>query len=394
MVQPDVVILGGGAAGLFCAAVAGGRGRRVAVLEHMDEPGRKILISGGGRCNFTNLDVRPEHFLSENPDFSRSALARFTPSDFIELLGRHGTPYHEKKLGQLFCDGTAREVRELLLAECERAGVTVHVRTKISAVTLREGGGFKVLASIGEFPCESLVVATGGLSFEKLGASDLGYRIARQFGLAVVEPRPALVPFVWSRDDLEKFGDLTGLSAPAEVSCCGKTFREQILFTHKGLSGPAILQISSYWLPGEALQIRLLPELDLLDWLKAERLKGNRTEARNALAMLLPKRLVDRWFDLHQLPSKRLADSPDRELKAVEDAFQAWSVKPAGTEGHAKAEVTAGGVSTAELSSKTMEARRVKGLYFIGEVVDVTGWLGGYNFHWAWASAHAAGEVV
>lgn len=391
-----MVVLGAGAAGLYCAAVAARRGRGVVVLEHMDEPGRKILVSGGGRCNFTNLDADAENYLSSNPHFAKSALSRHPPQEFVDLVERHRIPYHEKNPGQLFCDGQAREIRQMLVEECRNARVETFCRAKVNAVatSMREGEGkFRVLANIGEFACDSLVVATGGLSFPKLGASDLGYRIAAQFGLEIVAPEPALVPFVWNQEDMERFGDLSGVSVEALVSCRGVSFRENILFTHRGLSGPAVLQISSYWHETGRVLVNLLPGMDLAAWLKDERQKGNRSELKNALAGFLPRRVADRFAALF-CPAKTLPNLSDREAARVASVFQEWTFVPAGTEGFGKAEVTRGGVSTDELSSKTMESRKVPGLYFIGEVVDVTGWLGGYNFQWAWSSAHAAGEVA
>ncbi len=397
MTEADVVVLGAGAAGLFCASAAGRRGRRVVVLEHMDEPGRKILISGGGRCNFTNTGTDAANFLSANPHFAKSALARFGPHDFADLVGKHGIRYHEKKLGQLFCDRSAAEIRDLLVKECESAGVEILCRTKLNAVTKEPDGRFRVLASIGEFSCASLVVATGGLSFPRLGASDLGYRLARQFGLEIIEPEPALVPFVWSPEDLNSYGGLSGISADSLVACDGMEFRENILFTHRGLSGPAILQISSYWKPGRSVTVNLLPDGDLSGWLKAERNLGSKAELKNALQAFWPKRLCETFCAVHcpaPVLAKPVANFSDREIDHIVKVFQSWSFVPAGTEGFAKAEVTRGGVSTAGLSSKTLEARKAKGLFFIGEVVDVTGWLGGYNFQWAWASAQAAGDAA
>ncbi len=393
MISADVVVLGGGAAGLFCATTAGRRGRKVVVLEHMSEPGRKILISGGGRCNFTNLDVSAGNFLSDNPHFMKSALARFSPSDFIALVEKHGIPWHEKSRGQLFCDRTASEIRDLLVSECHSAGVEILTRANINAVSKPPGGHFEVRTGIGDFSCESLVVATGGLSFPRLGASDLGYRIARQFGLEVVEPRPALVPFVWKEPDQAKFGGLAGVSCEAAVTTGGHGFTDGILFTHRGLSGPAVLQVSSYWEEGGRIQVDLLPGRNLEQWLKAERDSGSRLLVRSALQNFWPKRIVESFVASRLLdrPLPNLPDAAARELAAV---FQKWEFVPAGTEGYAKAEVTRGGVSTNELSSKTLEAKGVKGLFFVGEVVDVTGWLGGFNFQWAWASGHAAGETA
>jgi len=393
MTSAGVVVLGGGAAGLFCAITAGRRGRKVVVLEHMSEPGRKILISGGGRCNFTNLEVSAGNFLSGNPHFSKSALARFSPSDFISLVDKHGIPWHEKSRGQLFCDRTASEIRDLLVSECRSAGVEILTRTNINAVSKSPGGHFEVRTGIGDFSCESLVVATGGLSFPRLGASDLGYRIARQFGLEVVGPRPALVPFVWKEPDLARFGGLAGVSCEASVKTDGHEFTEGVLFTHRGLSGPAVLQISSYWEEGVRVQVDLLPGRNLETWLKEERDSGSRLLVRSALQNFWPKRIVESFAD-SRLLDRPLQNLPDAEARELSIRFQKWEFVPAGTEGYAKAEVTRGGVSTDELSSKTLEAKGVKGLFFAGEVIDVTGWLGGFNFQWAWASGHAAGEAA
>ncbi len=387
----DVIVLGGGAAGLFCAAVAGRRGRRVLVIEHMNDVGKKILISGGGRCNFTNLEVSAANFLSGNPDFCRSALARFSPLDFIALVEKHRIAYHEKKSGQLFCDGPARQIVQMLLEECAEAGVVVETNCAVRKVSKEER--FLVTTNQGEFLSESLVLATGGLSIPKIGASDLGYAIARQFGLEIVPTAPALVPFVYNTDDRRRFGDLAGISAEALVSCQGARFRENMLFTHQGLSGPAILQISSYWQAGKLVTINLLPDVDIAQILKDDRAAGSKAEVRSILARYLPGRLAARWCELHG-PKDVLARTSDARIAALAQSLQEWKFLPAETEGYRKAEVTRGGISTEELSSKTMESRKVRGLYCIGEVVDVTGWLGGYNFQWAWASAHAAGEAV
>ncbi len=385
----DVIVLGAGAAGLFAAAEAGRRGRRVVVLERAAEPGRKILISGGGRCNFTNIYCRPENFLSGNPHFARSALARYTPADFIALVQRHGIRYHEKTLGQLFCDGSATAILEMLLAECASAGVEVLTGCDVGLVS----AGFSVETSRGRFDAPRVIVATGGLSIPKLGATDLGYRVARDFGIAVVQPRPALVPLVFDGDDRARWTDLAGVATTVDASANGVTFRERLLVTHRGLSGPAVLQASSYWQPGEAVEIDLLPDVDLVRQLSDRRAAGDTQTTKTAMGEWLPRRFADRWFEVMAAPSVIAATGND-ELAKLSAGLHAWRVRPAGTEGFAKAEVTAGGVDTRELSSQTMEARRVKGLYFIGEVVDVTGHLGGFNFQWAWASAHAAGEAV
>jgi predicted Rossmann fold flavoprotein len=378
----DVIVIGGGAAGLMCAIEAGKRGRGVLLIEHNAQIGRKILISGGGRCNFTNLHTRPENFLSANPHFAKSALARYTPSDFVQLVELHRIPYHEKTLGQLFCDRSARDILDMLLRECDAAGVRIEAGCTVSHVVRK--GGYAVETSAGAVHCTSLVIATGGLSIPKIGASPIGYTIAKQFGLAIVDCRPALVPLTFNRGDLADFSDLAGVST--EVVAGG--FREKMLFTHRGLSGPAILQASSYWHPGHAIEIDLLPGIDIV-----AALRERRTAARPVLSALLPKRLADRWLELHGVHQPGTALS-DREIAALSEQLHAWCVQPAGTEGYEKAEVTAGGIDTGEISSKTFESKRVPGLYFIGEVLDVTGHLGGFNFQWAWASGYSAGQCV
>jgi predicted Rossmann fold flavoprotein len=382
--QFEVVIVGGGAAGLMCAIEAGRRRRRVAVLEHNAQIGRKILISGGGRCNFTNLYTAPGNFLSRNPHFAKSALARYTPADFVAMVERHGIPYHEKTLGQLFCDRSARDITDMLVAECEAVGVQILTGCKVE----RAGADLAVFTSAGDFHPESLVIATGGLTVPKIGATPFGYQVARQFGLAIVECRPSLVPLTFAREDRDRFTDLTGVSAEAIVCAGGRAFREKLLFTHRGLSGPAVLQVSSYWQPRTPLQIDLAPDIDLIS-----ELRGSRTQARSILARYLPKRLAARWIETHGFVN---GTSPigDREIDAIARSVREWQITPAGTEGFEKAEVTGGGVDTAELSSQTMEAHKRPGLYFIGEVVDVTGHLGGFNFQWAWASGFAAGQAV
>jgi predicted Rossmann fold flavoprotein len=376
----DAVIVGGGAAGLFCAFTAGLRGRRVLVIEHNDRAGEKIKISGGGRCNFTNVQAGPEHYLSENPGFCRSALAGFSPWDFIALIEKHGIPYHEKKLGQQFCDGSSQEIISMLLREC--AAARVEVRTGCRVEEVRQG--FFLKTNQGGFECDALVVATGGLSFAKLGASDFGYRIARQFGMRVTELRPGLVPL--TLPDMRTFGPVSGASLPVRVRNAGQSFEEALLVTHRGFSGPAILQISSYWKKGEA------PVFDLLPGVTAAFRRGG-TSAPAHFSEFWPRRFADAWCSLCA-PQKPLNHWSDRERREILDLAHNWPVAFSGTEGYTKAEVTMGGVATAALSSKTMESRTVRGLFFIGEVVDVTGWLGGYNFQWAWASAHAAGQVI
>ena len=385
----DVVVVGGGAAGLMCAAAAGTRGRRVVVLEHNEAVGRKIAISGGGRCNFTNTGTTAKNFISSNPHFAKSALARYTPADFVALVERHGIRYHEKKLGQLFCDESSRLIIEMLLAECEDARVEVRTGCRVGSV--RKGELFELETNRGTFESESLVVATGGLSIPKLGATDFGYRLARQFGVKVLMPEPALVPFTLARGDLDAFKELSGVSVNARVSASGAEFVENILFTHRGLSGPAVLQISSYWSRGDAVSIDLLPGIDARELLERER--ASAAELSTVLARHLPRRFAQSWCELYA-PRGPLRTLSAAELRAAAERLNDWRVEPSGTEGFRKAEVTRGGVHTDELSSKTMEARRAPGLYFIGEVVDVTGHLGGYNFQWAWASGHAAGQYV
>jgi hypothetical protein len=387
----DVIVIGAGAAGLLCAIEAGKRGRRVVVLEHNREIGRKILISGGGRCNFTNLHTRPENFLSGNPHFAKSALARYTPQDFLSLVERYQIPYHEKTLGQLFCDRSARDILGMLEAECAAAGVRIETACSVGSVT--RNSGFVVETGQGIWEGRSLVIATGGLSVPKMGATPFGYAIARQFGLTVLECRPALVPVTFLHEDQARYSGLAGVSAEVTAAAGGHQFREKLLFTHRGLSGPAILQASSYWKPDGLLDIDLLPGVDLVTLLRERRTGGDRSETRTILSRFLPKRLADRWFELHS-PSKPVAGLGDREIETIARGLHQWRIQPAGTEGFEKAEVTAGGVDTAELSSKTLEARKAPGLYFVGEVVDVTGQLGGFNFQWAWASGYSAGQSV
>lgn len=385
----DVVVIGGGAAGLFCAIEAGKRGRRVLVLEHSDRVGKKIAISGGGRCNFTNLHTNPANFLSANPHFCKSALARYTPADFIELVEKHGIRYHEKKLGQLFCDASSQQIIEMLLRECADAGVEIRCGCQVRSVS-REGR-FAIETSQGRFTSSSLVIATGGLSIAALGATDFGYGIARQFGLQIETPRPALVPFTLSSMVQKELSSLSGISLDASVKFSRTEFRENILVTHRGLSGPAILQISLYWKAAEPITINLLPDQDIMKLLKEK--QGAEIELANLLAQYLPRRFAHAWCDLY-FPSRPLKQISVRQLSEVAHRIQQLEITPAGTEGFRKAEVTAGGVATAELSSQTMESKHVPGLFFIGEVVDVTGQLGGYNFQWAWASGYAAGQGV
>ncbi len=382
----DVLILGGGAAGLLCAIEAGKRGRRVAVLERAERIGKKILISGGGRCNFTNIHCQPENFISANPHFAKSALARYTPTDFLELVEKHHIAYHEKTLGQLFCDCSAREINDMLEAECRLAGVEIFLDSGIRGV--ERSTGFVVRTEDREFRAPALVVATGGLSVPKIGATAFGYEVARQFGLKIHKTKPGLVALVLGTEDRERYCDLAGVSAEVIASCGQQSFREKMLITHRGLSGPAILQISSYWEKRKAIIIDLAPGRDVTAGIRAAKTR-NAAAARDAFQEVLPNRLAARWLELHSP-----ATWTNPEIARLDRRVHAWSLTPEDTEGYEKAEVTAGGVDTDELSAKTMESRRVPGLFFIGEVVDVTGQLGGFNFQWAWASGAAAGRAV
>ncbi|MBO9575103.1 MAG: NAD(P)/FAD-dependent oxidoreductase [Sphingobium sp.] len=386
----DAIVLGGGAAGMMCAAVAGQRERRVLLIEHADQPGKKILISGGGRCNFTNLGVAGDRYLSENPHFAKSALSRYTAQDFLALVQRYGIAWHEKTLGQLFCDGSSRQIVAMLLDECRKGAVEVVCNASVVAVEHADGL-FRVTAGGREVTAPSLVIATGGPSIPKMGATSFAYDLARRFGLKIIQPRPALVPLTLSGEEA-LFKSLSGVSADV-VARCGKTaFREAALFTHRGLSGPAILQISSYWRHGDQIGIDYLPGRSG-DWLLSAKRALPRTTVRRLLREALPERLADTLCDQLGVEGD-LGNVPDRALAGAQARLANWCFTPSGSEGFAKAEVTAGGISTAELSSKTMEARRVPGLFAIGEAVDVTGWLGGYNFQWAWASGWAAGQAV
>jgi len=382
----DALVLGGGAAGLLCAIEAGKRGRRVAVLEHADRIGKKILLSGGGRCNFTNIHCQPDNFISANEHFAKSALARYTPADFIALVEKHRIPYHEKTLGQLFCDRSAHDITELLESECQAAGVQTFLQSRIREV--QRTTEFVVRAESAEFQALALVVATGGLSIPKMGATPFGYKLARQFGLKIVETKPALVPFVLAGKDRSRYCELAGVSAEVIAQANHHAFREKMLITHRGLSGPAILQISSYWEKGQSIHIDLAPDREVTEAIRASKVR-NMAAARTAFQGVLPKRLAERWLENHAPPAWN-----NDALAKLEKHAHAWVIKPADTEGYEKAEVTAGGVDTDELSSKTMECLNVKGLFFIGEVVDVTGHLGGFNFQWAWASGAAAGRAI
>ncbi len=385
----DVIIIGAGASGLICAIEAGKRGRTVIVIDHSQKIGAKIRISGGGRCNFTNLHLSPEHYISQNPHFCKSALSRYTPENFISLLRKHKISFHEKEAGQLFCDATSAEIIVMLRAECEKAGVEFILGCSVSKIEKNEI--FSLTTNRGTFQARSLVIATGGLSYPKLGATDFGLRIAEQFKMNVIAPRPGLVPLTLAGKELEVFRELSGVSINAEVTASRMSFRGSLLFTHRGLSGPVILQISSYWKHGELLSIDLLPGVNAHDLLLASR--QSRKEIKTLLSQYLPSRFTQVWCN-HYLKTKPVCQFNEKELREAAEKLQVWQVKPSGTEGYAAAEVTVGGIDTNEVSSKTMEANKVSGLHFIGEVLDVTGELGGYNLHWAWASGHAAGQHV
>jgi len=389
----DVLVIGAGAAGMMCAVEAGKRGRSVLVVDHADAPGEKIRISGGGRCNFTNLGCSPKNFLSQNPRFAISALARYTQHDFVALVDRHRIAWHEKTLGQLFCDGSAKQIIAMLVDEMERAGAVLRLSTAVDDITRTEGG-FDVRLSDRTIRCASLVVASGGKSIPKMGATGLAYDIAERFGLAVVPPRPALVPLTFSPDMLARLSPLSGIAVEEAVVGHGKTrFAEAVLFTHRGLSGPAVLQISSYWRDGEDIVVSLAPGVNVLEALKAARARHGRQAAQTVLAEILPRRLAQALVEAEGITGN-LADCSDKVLARIDQAVNAWRIRPAGTEGWRTAEVTLGGVDTAGLDQQTMAAKSVPGLFFIGEAVDVTGWLGGYNFQWAWSSGWAAGRAA
>jgi len=395
-VEADVVVIGGGAAGLMCALVAGRRGRRVRVLEKTNRCGKKILMSGGGRCNFTNTGTTPANFLSANPHFCKSALARYTPTDFIAMVEAHGIAWHEKELGQLFCDESSKLIVRMLLDECAQAGVQVETSCAIDSVQAIAGGGFRLITSSGSLHAESLVVASGGLSIPSLGASDFGHQLAKEFGHRVLPLRAGLVPLTLSGKHLEHYAELAGVALPVSARCgkgpYGKArFDNALLFTHRGVSGPAILQASSYWQPGVELRVDLSPGERLLPYLQERQAEA--TELRNVLAEMMPKRLAHRLCELF-LPDRPMRQLNAPQLQDIAARLHDWPLVASGTEGYRTAEVTLGGVDTDQLSSTTMQSRLVPGLYFVGEVVDVTGWLGGYNFQWAWASGHAAGEVA
>jgi len=389
----DIIVIGAGAAGTMCAAVAGKRGRSVLVIEHAGAPAEKIRISGGGRCNFTNRHATPAQFISNNPHFCISALSRYTQDDFIALVERHGIAWHEKTLGQLFCDGSAQQIIDLLLSEMKQANAELRLNSQVATVEKVAEGFVLQLASGDRLQCSSLVVATGGKSIPKMGASDFGYRLAAQFGVAVTPTRAALVPLTFDGDLLRRLKPLSGIAVDARVRSGKTSFDEAMLFTHRGLSGPAILQISSYWREGDEIRVSMLPGLDLLHAIRTARVHNGKQATHNFLATLLPRRLAKEIADAHNCAGN-LADLTDAQLRALNDAVNDWRVRPAGSEGYRTAEVTLGGVDTRDLDSRTMEANAVRGLYFIGEVVDVTGWLGGYNFQWAWSSGWCAGQAA
>ncbi|MAF31527.1 MAG: aminoacetone oxidase family FAD-binding enzyme [Magnetococcales bacterium] len=389
----DVLVLGAGGAGLMCAIEAGKKGRKVTVLDHAEKVGKKILISGGGRCNFTNVGASADRYQSGNRHFMKSAFGRYSPHDFIALVENYQIAYHEKKLGQQFCDKSAQQIVDMLLNECAENGAEIRLKTEILNVS-KKGDMFHVATNKGTFIAPKAVVATGGLSIPKMGATNFGHKLAEQFNIEVTDLTPALVPFTFSTKDLERYTDLSGISIDADVACGKKSFRENILITHRGVSGPAILQISSYWKPGQEITIRMLPDLNWSAHLKEKRQQTPKTELKTILSDLLPKRFAQRVIEWGDIENKPMAGLSDREIHRIEQYFTQFKIKPNGTEGYRKAEVTLGGVSTKELDAKTLESKKVPGLHFIGEVVDVTGWLGGYNFQWAWASGFACGQSL
>ena len=389
----DVAIIGAGAAGMMCAIEAGKRGRRVIVLDHARAPGEKIRISGGGRCNFTNIHAGPKAFLSANPHFCKSALARYTPQDFLSLVERHNIAWHEKTLGQLFCDDSAKDIIRMLLTEMKEAGAVLRLSTSIDGVE-KSLGGFRITTSAGRVDCAALVIATGGKSIPKMGATGFAYKVAEQFGLSLIETRPGLVPLTLDPAELERLSPLSGVAVEARASVGKTSFDEALLITHRGLSGPAILQISSYWREGGDIGIRLLPDTDIAQTLKDARRGQGKQALQTVLGEHLPKRLAQFFVENAGLQAKTLADLSDKAIDAFCAGLTDWRIKPAGSEGYRTAEVTLGGIDTSGLDSRTMQARTVEGLYFIGECVDVTGWLGGYNFQWAWASGFAAGQAA
>jgi len=405
----DCIVIGGGAAGLMCAAQAAMLGKKVTVLDHSNKVGKKILMSGGGRCNFTNYVVEPKNYLSANPHFCKSALARFSQYDFLDLVHKHNIPYHEKTLGQLFCDNKASDILNLLLDECRQHQVKIHTHCSVMNITAlsnqhnstpsnqNNSARFALTTSLGNIQCQSLVIATGGLSIPTMGATGFGYDIAKQFGLKITPRFASLVPFTFKGKALATAQTLAGVALPVRIQCQGQEFKEALLFTHKGISGPAVLQISNYWLPDQSITINFLPESSLVDQIEQWKNESQKSEIKNLLTRLLPKRFVSEWLIAEELVSagdKTVADLSHNDIDALSAAFNHWTCVPAGTEGYKTAEVTRGGVNTDEISSKTFEAKKVPGLFFIGEVLDVTGWLGGFNFQWAWASGYCAAQFV
>lgn len=393
MEKIDVIIIGAGAAGLMCGIEAGKRGRKVLILDHANKAGKKILMSGGGRCNFTNQHVTPEHFISHNPHFCKSALSRYTQWDFINLVKQFKIPFHEKTLGQLFCNHKSQDILDMLLSLCEQSGVEIYLNAKVENIEKLNDHHFKIKSNRGDFHCQSLVIATGGLSIPTMGASPFGYQIAEQFGIKVFPTRAALVPFTLQPEDKDRLSPLSGIAIESVVSNERKSFHENILFTHRGMSGPAILQISSYWQPGETVLINMLPKMNIVEHLIQCKQTQPQKQLKSLLTEHLPKRLVETFVNV-ELLTQKLISIPHQELLALGEIIHAWLLKPNGTEGYRTAEVTLGGVDCDAISSKTMEVKHVSGLYFIGEVLDVTGWLGGFNFQWAWSSGWAAGQYV
>lgn len=395
----DCIVIGGGAAGLMCAATAGQRGRSVAILDHANKVGKKILMSGGGRCNFTNYDISPENYLSGNPHFCKSALSRYTQWDFLALVEKYALAYHEKTLGQLFCDNKSKDILQILLAECEKGQVTITTGCDIIAVKSNAQSAYRyhLTTSLGQYQCESLIIASGGLSIPTMGASGFGYKLARQFGLNLLERDASLVPFTFKGKWLELAQSLAGVSVDVNIECRNQSFREALLFTHKGISGPAVLQISNYWHAEDSVSVDFLPNIDLTQHLRQWRDEANKTKLANLLSQWLPKRFITTWiefFELTALLDKPLAEWSNENIELITNCFKHWQITPFSTEGYRTAEVTRGGVCTSEISSKTFEAHKAPGLYFIGEVLDVTGWLGGYNFQWAWASGYCCGQYA
>ncbi len=393
MIQVDVVVIGAGAAGLMCASEAGKRGRKVVVLDHANKAGKKILMSGGGRCNFTNYSIEAENFISNNPHFCKSALSRFTQWDFLGWVDRYDIPFHERSHGQLFCNDSAKDILNMLLSECEKTQVEIRLNCNVQGIKQLADNQFQINTDKQNFQCQSLVIATGGLSIPKMGASAFGYQVAEQFGIPVIPVRAALVPFTLQTAEKQKYSALSGVAVAAEVICKNQSFKENVLFTHRGLSGPVMLQISSYWQAGEAIAVNFLPDLDVVELLQQKRADNVKHQIKNSLAEYLPKRLVEALLD-QKYWAISMQDISNQQIDDIARAIQYWQIKPNGTEGYRTAEVTLGGVDCSSISSKTMQSNEITGLYFIGEVLDVTGWLGGYNFQWAWSSGWCAGQYV